>query len=195
MRGAFGGLSMTTVASPVSVRDQALAIIGRRLNAEPALQDRLAGIGGAAVADILFKLETAFGIGLDVDEVLPNGTIGVLVELTERRAAARGRVVHWDDERLRRGLPYCGPRPEPAPISAVAIVLPPWPDAYAAPSRRPCAQPIAGCAVPGDEAWMVAIDTLGREDAARRRILIAACLCVPFGSGALAYWLLTLFAR
>lgn len=103
---------MTTVASPVSVREQVLGIIAEHICRPAQVQDVLGEIGCAVFADLLIDLEEHFDIGLDVDELMPNGTVGVLVGLVEIRAKAQGagrRVYYWDDERARRALPLVRP--------------------------------------------------------------------------------------
>lgn len=84
---------MVTNALPRSIRDQAYEVMAARLGRTPSCEDRLADLGGVVVVNLLIDLELEFGIGLDVDEVMPEGTIGVLAGLAEIRARSAGRQV------------------------------------------------------------------------------------------------------
>jgi hypothetical protein len=181
---------MTTVAVPADVRDEALHIVRQRLGDTASLMSRLEAFGTADVAHLLVDLERRFDIGIDPDEVLPNGTVDVLVNLVEIRAQANGRVFRWDDERARRGLPLYAPRPkltkvadgivqaeppepEPAPAEPTPAPIAPEP-AYAA--RRPMIfLGDLGCAVPSTIAWEA---ELRRARRARRGVIAALAILV-----------------
>jgi hypothetical protein len=179
---------MTTVASPVSTRDQAYALIEARLGAGISCKSELDEIGGAVLADVLLDLERRFDIGIDPDEVIP-GTIDTLLSLTVRRAEgeASRRLYHWDDERLKRNLPYFGGRPRLVPLPATSapeplvLAIPPWPETP--PQTR------TACAAPTDEAWDAAITLYAREERRRRWMLFAAFVVLPFCIGAGCVWL------
>lgn len=81
---------MSTVTLPNSTREQAEAIIARRLARDIGPKTRLEEFGSVSVVQLLLDLEERFGILLDVDEVLPDGTIGGLVGLTLQRVRSRG---------------------------------------------------------------------------------------------------------
>lgn len=186
---------MTTVASPVSIRDQALAIIAEVLTTEPALQMPLDEIGGAVLVELLCDLERNFDIGIDVDEILPNGTIAVLVELVVLRAqgaAAGPRIYHWYDERARRALPY---------VSSTALARQrlqkdpsePEPETEPKPDPKPAPEPAfaewdGGCAVPPDAAWSLYIEMEAREQLTSRRILGWIVFCAVVGAAAGGWW-------
>lgn len=101
---------MTTATSPSSVRDQATAVIAARLGGFSSSLRRLEDLGDGVAADLLIALETRFGVDLDP---VPGLTLGALAELVEARAALGRRILHWDDERTKRGLPLCAPRSSP----------------------------------------------------------------------------------
>lgn len=67
-------------------RQRALRLIRLRLHREPRPADRLDELGYRTLAGLLYDLETAFEIGLEVDEALPDGTVGGLLELVLLRA-------------------------------------------------------------------------------------------------------------
>lgn len=189
MRGRQSGFNtMTTVASPLSPRSRAMEVITAMLGPCDSSR-RLMECGGAVVANLLVALEKRFDIGLDVDEVLPNGTVGVLLNLVELRAEAAeaaakvGRLYHWDDERVRRGRPLCAPRPQLAaanPEPDANLAPPPWPASY--PEPRP------EIAVPSDEAWAQAAKLYARERARRALFLLLALGCAAAGVGGLVGW-------
>lgn len=77
---------MATAALPSLIRDQALDIITSRLGCTPELDARLEDFGSAVAVALMLDMEETFHILIDVDEVLPNGTVGVLIGLTEIRA-------------------------------------------------------------------------------------------------------------
>lgn len=111
---------MGTVATPVSIRDHALAVISATLGRQATLQDGLEEIGVADLVHLLIALETGFGVDLDADEAIAARTVGGLIDLLEPRADGR-RVISWDDERARRALPLA-PRPPPLRlVEAVAV--------------------------------------------------------------------------
>lgn len=162
---------------------------------------RLGEIGAVVVADLLLALERRFDIGLDADEVLPNGTVGVLLGLVELRAEAAqaaamaSKVYHWDDERAQRGRPLFVPRPQLAATSEpdASLAPPPWPSVepeftspdcagYSKPHRR------IEIAVPSDEAWALAEKLYDRERARRAHFLILALGCVVVGVLGLIAW-------
>lgn len=178
---------MSTVASPVSTRDQALAVIAAGIGSAPASKTALAEFGGAVVAQLLIDLEQRFDIGLDPDEA---ATVGDLLDLVEARAAGKvpgSRVFHWDDERQRRGLPYVSPRYlKLVTREAAGPDIAPAANAHAAPAP-PAAPPAhldprTPCAVPSVEAWLAA----ERRDERRITFILAAC-CAVAGL-ALAAW-------
>lgn len=106
---------MPTVALPVSIRRQVLAIIAENLGRSPSLETPLAEFRGVAVAGLLIDLEQHFDIGIEVDEVLGERTIADLIALVERRAAApsispaAARLYNFAMERARRARPDDAP--------------------------------------------------------------------------------------
>lgn len=169
-----------------------MEVITSRLGVSTSPVRRLAEVGDAVLADILIRLERRFDIGLEVDEVLPDGTISVLLGLVERRAMAAqaaamaGRVYHWDDERARRALPLYAPRPQLAvanPDTGAGIAPPPWPAHYPEPTRR------IEIAVPSDAAWAEAARLYDRERTRRTLMLAAGLVCALTAVGCVIGWL------
>lgn len=192
---------MGTVASPVSIREQALEAIAAIVGPSDSTR-RLGEIGGAVFVDLLSALERRFDIGIDADEVLPNGTVGMLSHLVELRALAAqaaahaGKVYYWDDERAARDLPHYSPRPRLVEVirdarAEAALAPPPWPLTYPEP-----APPRIPLAVPSDAAWARAERLHARERARRARCLwlalacaVAAVACAVAAVASAAVWL------
>lgn len=196
---------MTTVASPVSVREQALGIIAEHLAAPAQVQDALGEIGAAVLVNLLIDLEKHFDIGLDVDELMPNGTIGVLIELVEIRAKAQGagvRIYRWDDERARRALPLFRPPTRYAEVEPVEIVEAPETSGLPHGACGSCGRdatlnaggvclacfcddkaiatpppPISQVAAPSDAAWARAEALYAQERSRRFYLLVVAVVC------------------
>lgn len=83
---------MVAVATLPATRSQAIAIITKNLNREVAPFHKLGDFAPLSVVLALIELEEAFGIPLEVDEVLPKATIHQLLDLVEQRTANGPRI-------------------------------------------------------------------------------------------------------
>lgn len=77
---------MPSVALPSSTVAEAEAVIRRRLQVPFSLKTRLEELGGATAVQLMLDLEERFHVLIEVDEVLPHGTVGSLVTLAVMRA-------------------------------------------------------------------------------------------------------------
>lgn len=145
---------MTTAALPSLVRDRAMDVIASRLGRRPDLDARLGDLGNAVAVALMIDLEETFHILIDVDELLPDGTFGAMLCLTELRAGT--------------------PRLVREPCTLINL----------AEARARRAQEAAPVHVPNDEAWARAQAVFGRERHARIAIsfLIVAAAAGAFAA-------------
>lgn len=173
---------MPTATLPSSIHDQAWAVVARSLKGRPSFETRLAEFGDVAVVALLLDLEDRFGIGIDVDEVLPQGTVGLLLALVEIRVRTGGQRIpgstcqlyDFDAARARRAqAAFAIPDPPPdrrfAPGGASDLS-----DTPAAPSPSDAAERPGAAAEPQPSA---AATIFEREHRARL-VLDGALLCV-----------------
>lgn len=158
---------MATVAVPSSTRDQAEAVIARHLGRQFSHETRLEGLGTVAAVQLLLALELNFDVLLDVDEVLPDGTLGGLVGLVTQKLREQPPrnptppctlidLAARRAERARRAREADAPpaRRPPAGLSPVAlapVALPPQPVEFPRidPSVRMALAMAAVCALGG----------------------------------------------
>jgi hypothetical protein len=209
---------MITGTLPGSIRDQALGVISRRLGGEPNLQDALAGLGDMVVVNLLLDLEAAFGIGIDPDEVLPDGTLGMLLAIVRLRSGgllpplpAPCLVFDFAEARARRArgeteldvpLAIRGPclLVQPAQVPPLSGEVSAQPTEGA--STQTAAEAPSGLrpppprgeeprelAVPSDAAWDRAMAAQTRERQARQLMLVMGAGAAAGAFGALVYWL------
>lgn len=113
---------MTTAALPSLVRDRAMDVIASRLGRRPDLDARLGDLGNAVAVALMIDLEETFHILIDVDELLPDGTFGAMLCLTELRAEMPRLVrepcnlINLAEARARRAQGT-----EPAQLNDVAV--------------------------------------------------------------------------
>lgn len=118
---------MPTVALPSSTAAQAEAVIAQRLKRPFSLKTRLEELGSTTAVQLMLDLEQRFGVLIDVDEVLPHGTIGCLVTLAVMRAPLRAApeactlidLAAARAERARRAQERFG-IPDPPPVTVEA---------------------------------------------------------------------------
>lgn len=172
---------MPTATLPSSIHDQAWAVVARSLKGRPSFETRLAEFGDVAVVALLTDLEDRFGIGIDVDEVLPQGTVGLLLALVEIRVRTGGQRIpgstcqlyDFKAARARRAQAAFA-IPDPPPDRRFAPGSDDRSDTPAAPSPRDAAERPGAAAEPQPSAAA----TIFQREHTARLILDGALLCV-----------------
>lgn len=122
---------MQTVSAPASIRDQAMAVIHRRLGPQ-ADQRTLSAAGAEVVCDLLIDLERRFGIDLDPQEAWTFSAreLGELVAVKVRSGEIRGWLVAND-------VVSIVPLPKrPAPLLSRKPIVAAAPTAHAVRAQR-----------------------------------------------------------